>query len=217
MEFAEYVKEIFDANNYRLARNVNYSKEHPWYDPFTKILPSALKKIVDVLETAPLKNSYDYEGSIGAGRLADVFWFGCRHPHLAPTWQKGFYIVYLLSNDGTRLYLSLILGTEIVFSAEELAMKAEQLRGPKSLIISTLQANVAGVNGLDLRPFNFGQISLGGRSNLARAYEIANIFSIKYDSRVEIPSEAKLEENLGNFWAVYKRCLTLFGENVPNC
>ena len=217
MEFANYVEGIFDKNNYRLARNVDYSKTHPWYIPFTKDLPTALKKVVNKLEDAPLKAKYDYEGSIGAGKLADVFWFGCRHPDLAPSWQKGFYIVYLLSNDGRRLYLSLILGTEVVFTPKQLAQKAQELNVSKAHIISKLKANTMGEDGLNLNPFNFGKISLGGKSCLARAYEIANIFSIRYDSKDGMPTKQLLEEDLKKFLNVYKRCLTLFRGNVPNC
>lgn len=217
MELADYVKGIFDENNFRLARNIDYSKNHPWYIPFTKDLPYALKRVVEKLELAPLKAKYDYEGSIGAGKLADVFWFGCRHPDLAPSWQEGFYIVYLLSNDGKRLYLSLILGTEVVFSPKQLALKAQELNVSKAHITSELKADAMGENGLNLDPFNFGMISLGGTSCLARAYEIANIFSIRYDSKDGMPTEQQLEDDLKKFLDVYKRCLTLFRGNVPNC
>lgn len=59
MEFADYVKEIFDENKYRLARSIEYTKTHPWDAPFTQDLPSALKKVIDKLESAPLKARYD--------------------------------------------------------------------------------------------------------------------------------------------------------------
>lgn len=218
MDLADYVKDIFDENNFRLARSINYSTTHPWYAPFTKDLPSALRRVIyNKLEDAPLKEKYDYKGSIGAGILADVFWFGCRHPDLAPSWQKGFYIVYLLSNDGKRLYLSLILGTEVVATPLQLNAKARELKIFKDQIVSTLKADAAGVDGLNLNPFNFGKISLGGKSCLARAYEIANIFSIRYDSKDGMPTEQQLEDDLKKFLVVYKRCLTLFRGNVPNC
>lgn len=218
MELEDYVRNIFNERNYQLARSIDYSKTHPWFVPFTKDLPSVLKRLVNRLEESePLKDRYVYEGSIGAGKLADIFWFGFRHPKLAPSWQEGFYIVYLLSNDGKRLYLSLILGTEIVFSQAELEKKALELQSAKDQVLNALRNDAMGVDGLDLQPFNFGQVSFGGSSNLARAYEIANIFSIKYDSEVQIPSEEQLENDLGKFLAVYKRCVTLFQEYVPNC
>lgn len=217
MELVDYVKEIFDARNFALAQSFYATKSNPWCKPFTEDLPSALKKVVNKLERAPLKVSYEYKGSIGTGKLADVFWFGCRHPDLAPSWQQGFYIVYLLSNDGKRLYLSLILGTEVVFTPQQLKEKAKDLKESKERIISKLEGDTAGVDGLKLDEFNFNMISLGGKSNLARAYEMANIFSIMYDSRNGIPTEERLEHDLGKFLAVYKRCLTLFRDKVPNC
>lgn len=216
MELTDYIKEIFDERNFNLARSFQATKLNPWYKTYTEDLPSVLKKLVNKLEEAKIKDSYKYEGSIGAGKRAEVFWFGCRHPELALTWSDGFYIVYLLSSDGKRLYLSLILGTEIIASTTELEIKSHLLEQEKNRITADLKAVAGGSDGLDLSTFDFGNIKLGC-SPLAKAYEIASILNIMYDSKDGAPSQEQLENDLSNFLVVYKRCRFIYsGKKVPN-
>lgn len=73
MNLSDYISEIFNQDNFKTAKSIKYSKEHPWNKLFTKTIPFCLKEMVNELETAPIKNNYEYEGSIGVGKLADVF------------------------------------------------------------------------------------------------------------------------------------------------
>lgn len=217
MELAKYIESFFDERIFKLSQEYHAGKENPWYNVYTKELPSVMRQLVNQLEDAEIKNNYEYEGSIGVGRRAEVFWFGCKHPMLAPTWNKGFYLVYLLSGDGKRLYLSLMLGTEIVASDVELENRSRELYAEKKKITADLRAAAGGAEGLDLSPFSFERIHLG-KTPLARAYEIASILSIMYDSKDGVPSQGQLEKDLKNFLVVYKRCRFIYnGKDVPNC
>lgn len=217
MELNDYIKEFFDGRNYNIAKTLPFGKDNPLYGVFTKDLPSCLRRLTKKLDNTAIAQKYEYNGSIGKGRFADVFWFGCKLPFLAPSWHEGFYIVYLLSKDAKKIYLSFILGTEIIFTKAEFEQKITELRSSKEELITTLQKNTAGADGLDLSPFDFGKIQLGD-TYLAKAYENANIFSIKYDSKDETPTQIKIEEDLKKFLTVYKRCAFVYnGKKVPNC
>lgn len=217
MELNNYINEFFDGRNYNIAKTIPFGKDNPLYGVFTKDLPSCLRRLVNKLDDTPIAKKYEYNGSIGKGGFADVFWFGCKLPLLAPSWHEGFYIVYLLSKDAQSLYLSLMLGTEIIFTKAEFEQKVKDLRIPKEELTSILQKDIAGADGIDLTPFDFGKIQLGD-TYLAKAYEIANIFSIKYDSTEGAPTQTKIEDDLKNFLEVYKRCAFIYdGKKVPNC
>lgn len=110
------------------------------------------------------------------------------------------------------------MGTEVIASQKQLDEKKELLSKEKEQILDDLK-NDASINGvIDLSPFDFGDIHVGD-AFLAKAYEIASIFNIKYDSANGSPSIEKLKGDLKQFLDVYKRCRTIYGsrKSIPNC
>ena len=88
-----------DCREHETFRNNRIGK------PIRQVIPEAIL-------TFPLLNNETYlvKGSIGQGNWAAVPWICIFDKRVTTSAQRGVYIVYLLSEDGNTLYLTLNQG-----------------------------------------------------------------------------------------------------------
>ena len=92
------------ASKFKSATREAFAKH-----PLARFIRNELRdKVADIIR---VKNkSYSFEGSPGKGRWSEVPWVAVFNPLVTETAQSGYYVVYLVSNSGSRIYLSLIQG-----------------------------------------------------------------------------------------------------------
>ncbi len=142
------------------------------------------------------KGKYLITASVGAGNWAMIPWICIFDRSITTTATKGVYIVYLLSKDSKRLYLTFNQGcTEISNS-----------HGKRETIqIMRQRANeIAGYT--DAYGFGVGDnIDLGDNlTSLGQYYERGTIYYKKYDVNA-IPDEDELCQDLDDMMRIYKQ------------
>lgn len=210
MLLQEIFNKIFDANEFQSAKHASYSQQNPFYKLFDKDIPRSMKTIVNQLQY-PLTIAYECKGSIGAGVLADTFWFNIMNPNITIDPQKGAYIVYLVSPTGKSIHLCLIQSTGIIMSESQLEQIKSRLLERSEKIQDVFRQSLVEQGCLDaLDKFKFGPINLGMAPSLtSRAYEAAVILSKMYVKSNGVPTETDLREDLKAMLDVYKRYYTL--------
>lgn len=209
MQLIEIFNKIFDSENFNNAKNAPYSKQNPFYKLFDNDIPRAMRMIVNELQR-PLTINYECKGSIGAGVLADTFWFNIMNPNVTRDPQKGVYIVYLVASSGKYIHLCLIQSTGIIDNPAKLdGLKPELLKKSKKIQKALVESTeIQPLDGLGL--FNHGAVSLGSSPSLtSQAYEAAVILSKTYEKAVDILDENELRGDLKNMLDIYKRYYSL--------
>ena len=110
----------------RIAKDFDAACSEPFTDhPLAAFIRNEFRqKIAEVVGLD--KKIYKFTASPGKGKWAEVPWGAVFNPLVTETAQSGFYIVYLFSKGGSRIYLSLIQGgTEV---REEYKSKVDYLR-----------------------------------------------------------------------------------------
>ncbi|MBR6125740.1 DUF3578 domain-containing protein [Candidatus Saccharibacteria bacterium] len=210
MQLQDIFNKIFDAEEYLSAKRASYSKTNPFYKFFDDDIPRAMRTIVNQLQY-PLTITYECKGSIGAGVLADTFWFNVMNPQITNDPQKGVYIVYLVAPAGDSIYLCLIQSTGIIMSDAQLDQIKPKLKERAKKIHDAFNQSLVDQGCLDaLDKFKFGSINLGPNLSLtSRAYEAAVILSKTYDKSSDVLTEMDLRDDLKAMLDVYKRYYTL--------
>ena len=72
-----------------------------------------------------LNEQYVVTGSVGQGNWASVPWIAIMNKAITTSTQRGYYIVYLFSEDMSRLYLTLAQGVTETTREEMLKRKQE--------------------------------------------------------------------------------------------
>lgn len=129
------------------------------------------------------------EGRDGTGLKTEIPWvrvFGREQSTSATT---GWYVVYLFSAAGDRVYLSLNQGTTVWTGGDFKARKVEDLRARVGWARPFLAQQMAGR--VDLHE----EIALDARTALGRGYEPGNVVAIEY-FREALPSQHVLMTDL---------------------
>ncbi|CAM4165842.1 DUF3578 domain-containing protein [Geobacillus stearothermophilus] len=90
---------------YEQEKREKLSKERRSFQLVTRAIPEALK----TLPFLP-PDRYMVKGSVGQGVWTDVPWVAVMDQEVTDSTQRGYYIVYLFSEDRRRLYLTLAQG-----------------------------------------------------------------------------------------------------------
>ena len=132
---------------------------------------------------------YEIKGSVGQGNWAAVPWLAIMNKDITTSTQRGYYIVYLFSEDMERLYLTLAQGvTES--SRDEMARINEEIR-----------------SNLNIEPdISDNEIELNS-STLAKKYELSAAAYILYEK--ELPSEETLQHDLERMINYYEQYIAL--------
>ncbi|MEV5793172.1 DUF3578 domain-containing protein [Streptomyces sp. NPDC052192] len=129
------------------------------------------------------------EGSDGAGQKAVVAWTRVYSKSRTPSATNGWYIVYLFSGDGKRVYLSLNQGTTEWSGGEFKARELADLK--KRVDWARPRIDQAADKRSDLLP----SIHLSSGTKLGKGYEPGNVVAIEYQ-RDAIPNSDVLSEDL---------------------
>lgn len=147
-------------------------------------LPAALRAhaaaLARALGTAP--DELGVEGRDGTGLKTEVPWVRVFGREQSPSATTGWYVVYLFSASGQRVYLSLNQGTTIWTGGDYKARKAEDLRARVGWARPLLAEAMA------TRQDLHQTIQLDARTPLGRGYGPGNVVAIAYE-RDSIPGQ----------------------------
>lgn len=181
----DILKRIFASGEFKKTINSPIAtKEDPLFDFFSLKIPSDLLTIVD-------RNLYTASGSIGKGNRLHSYWFAIFDKRITSSAAKGVYVVYLLSYDGTRLYLTLNQGSDGVESLNTRGLKdrAEKIAG-----------QLLNVGGFATGPVNLEENAKGRTLN----FSVGSIFSKEYRKGESVPSEESLRKDLNDMLEIYR-------------
>ena len=161
----------------------------PVYDCFKD-----LEKIVRTAAILQGGGDLIVTASVGKGNWAKIPWIGMRYNDLATNFQEGIYIVYLLSPDYNRLYLTIIQGVT--------KHTAEELHGMTPFLRNEIEKPEGFIVGIQ------GKLSRQARFNpLPDKYERGILYSKFYDMAT-FPGDDELKKDLKSAVQVYKAYLT---------
>ncbi|MFB8181539.1 MrcB family domain-containing protein [Streptomyces sp. NPDC055966] len=129
------------------------------------------------------------EGRDGTGLKTEVPWVRVSGREQSPSATTGWYVVYLFSASGQRVYLSLNQGTTIWTGGDFKARKAEDLRARVGWALPLLAEAMAARRDLN------EVIELDARTSLGRGYGPGNVAAIAYE-RDHVPDQEVLIADL---------------------
>ncbi|MDV2686489.1 DUF3578 domain-containing protein [Alkalihalophilus lindianensis] len=158
------------------------------------------------IEKLPFINeNYSVGGSVGQGNWAAIPWVAIMNEKVTSSTQRGYYIVYLFSEEMGRLYLTLAQGV-----AETTPSKMAEVKQEIRELIE-----------MDPRVKKDDEIHLGS-SKKARAYAESTAAYIEYYAN-DLPPEEVLVEDLHNMVRYYEEYIslsdgspTIYGEDIQN-
>ncbi|MDD9892763.1 MAG: DUF3578 domain-containing protein, partial [Gammaproteobacteria bacterium] len=151
----------------------------------------------NIQQLLPAGGRYLTKGSVGQGNWANVPWVAIFDRLITHSAQDGFYIVYLVKEDCSGIYLSLNQGVTTVRESYGASAKdALQARA------SNYVAKLGGENaGLVVGPID---LALTGNAGIASFYESGAILS-KYYTPVDLVDDAQVSRDLRAFVGLYNR------------
>ena len=188
-------EQLTEVLNYFLEEYVSGKKEKNGKDAaaWKAVCDDAPKK---VYQTSLVDaDKYLVTGSVGKGVWADVPWLGIFRKEITTSAQRGVYIVYLLSSDGSSIYLTFNQG--VVDIQKELGVKkaTEKMRERAEECIEKLNKRSF---------YSDNNISLGNKiTPLAGMYQRGTIFYKEYKKR-NLPSEEVLRKDLNDMLEIYE-------------
>ncbi|MDA1839641.1 DUF3578 domain-containing protein [Bacillus cereus group sp. BY17LC] len=132
------------------------------------------------------EKQYSVIGSVGKGNWATVPWIALMHRDITTSTQRGYYIVYLFSEDMQRLYLTIGQGVTET-SKEEMQKNKEEIREQIHMSQKVKKDD---------------EIFLG-TSSKAKGYANSTAAYIAYDAN-NMPSEKELVEDLEEMLRYYE-------------
>ena len=149
-----------------------------------------------IFETGLLDDKeYLVSGSVGTGNWAMIPWVGIFYKKITTSATKGVYIVYLLSRDGKRLYLTFNQGCTDISE-----------RHTRKETIEIIRSNARKIRqGIDPRGFIADEnIDLGDNlKGLGEFYQKGTIFYKEY-IQGQVPAEEELRRDLSKMIDIYK-------------
>ncbi|MFA2842886.1 DUF3578 domain-containing protein [Bacillus paranthracis] len=131
-------------------------------------------------------NKYVVKGSVGQTKWANVPWFAIMNQKITKSTQRGYYIVYLFSEDMQRLYLTIAQGVTDT-PKEEIEIIKQEIRQHINM-----SSKVKRDDNIFL-----------GTSSSAKDYANSTVAYIEYDAN-KIPNEKELVEDLEEMLRYYE-------------
>ncbi|MGW6715135.1 MrcB family domain-containing protein [Streptomyces globisporus] len=129
------------------------------------------------------------EGRDGTGLKTEIPWVRVYAREQSPSATTGWYVVYLFSAAGDRVYLSLNQGTTVWTGGDFKARKVQDLRARVGWALPLLAEKITDRGDLHQ------EILLDARTPLGRGYEPGNVVAIEY-SREALPAQQILIRDL---------------------
>jgi hypothetical protein len=138
--------------------------------------------------------------SVGQGNWATVPWIALLNTEITTSTQQGIYVVFLVSRDLNRIFLTLNQGTT------NLVRELGQREAQKQMldVASKTRTLVADLTTAGFKLDN--EIELGGEGWLAKNYEIGTIAHVEFD-RTEIPNDERMGALLEALLNAYDRAV----------
>ncbi|MFC0038047.1 MrcB family domain-containing protein [Actinomadura rayongensis] len=155
-------------------------------------IPERIRNHVETIaaETGTTVSDLGVEGRDGTGLKTEIPWVRVFSRSAAPRATTGWYVVYLFSASGDRVYLSLNQGTTTWTGKDFAPRKLTEIKARVAWARPLVAALLAERDDLH------ESIELGAlRSQLGPGYEAGNVTAIEY-RRGSLPSEATLIEDL---------------------
>jgi 5-methylcytosine-specific restriction enzyme B len=105
---------------YLQEKRERFSKEQPVFQLVTKAIPQAIEQLPFIPQ-----DRYVIKGSVGQGVWTDVPWVAIMNKTVTTSTQRGYYIVYLFSDDMSKLYLTFAQGVTETPKEEMIRIKQE--------------------------------------------------------------------------------------------
>lgn len=166
-------------------------KRHPLADFIRNDIPSLLEEVIGP------NDQYLVQGSPGQGDWAGIPWFAVFDRLITETAQDGFYIVYLVKEDCSGVYVSINQGATTIRDAYGADAKG---------VLNARAADFLARLGKVPSTYVTGQIDLATKnpSGLGSYYECGNIIG-KYYAKGAIPTDNLLEDDLREFLEYFRR------------
>jgi MoxR-like ATPase len=175
---------IHIMNNYLEARTQSFAG-----NPMGAVLRN---EVPNEIRSLPfIHSNYTVQGSVGQGNWAVVPWVAIMNNQITTSTQRGYYIVYLFSEDMKRLYLTFAQGVTET-SREEMAAINQEIRTRIEM---------------DPKVKKDDQINLGP-SKRARDYAYSTAAYIMYTVD-EMPAEEELVGDLQKMTSYYEEYIAL--------
>ena len=143
-------------------------------------------------------NDYYIKGSIGNGRFASVPWIAIMDKKITKSTTKGIYIVFLFSEDGEKIYLTLNQG---ITYFDEKKYDRSLVKKASKKIYETIQNPES----------KTVMIELNSSTKLGQGYEKTTISGFEYSVN-NIPSENIIIDDLEKLIKDYKKLIDLYVE-----
>ena len=162
------------------------------------------KEIPDLLQDCGIFDSEKYrvKASRGQGLWAAVPWIAIFDNEETDSALRGIYIVYLLSTDQKRLYLTINQGSD-AYNGRRPREKAERLLKTAEHFSSKVDSNI----------FSKGLIDLGNPPLNSKNYENGTIFYKQYEQN-DIPEDKELLSDLIEAKRIYSEILEIKNNEV---
>lgn len=178
----EFIERIL--NEYTSAKSETFAN-HQLGDYVRKAVPEILYStgLID-------KERYQIKGSVGQGNWASIPWIGIFDREITDTAKHGVYIVYLLSQDGNRLYLTLNQGCTDIDQSHSKSETVEIMRQVASMV----------QNKITPRGFNCDDgVDLGGIDKKYCLYYKKGAIFYKCYKKDDLPAENVLLDDLSTY------------------
>ncbi|WP_245833440.1 MrcB family domain-containing protein [Nocardiopsis flavescens] len=186
----ETLIEILDLQKQWSAKNTEAMRRRGVL--IRKTLPDQLRlhtaTLAEVLEVP--ESEVGVEGRDGTGLKTEVPWTRVHLPLRSPSATTGWYLVYLFSAQGNRVYLSLIQGTTrwtgTDFARRSPEQLSERVAWARPLLKGLLSERDDLIESIDLQ---------ATKSKVARGYAAGSVIAIEYD-RHTMPNDTVLVQDL---------------------
>jgi 5-methylcytosine-specific restriction protein A len=166
-------------------------QDDPLYPLVTRVLRDAISAVVND------DRSYKVNSSIGAGNWAETVWAAVFDLNVTDRATAGYYLVYLFSADGDRVFLSLCQATTAVYDAVGGRKYEDVLRAQGASYAGLLgNQNLAG---LAQGPIDLG---VDNKSRLTRGYAAGSVVAIEYRQGA-VPAEGTVSSDLMRMLSLY--------------
>ncbi|UDM80399.1 MrcB family domain-containing protein [Vagococcus fluvialis] len=150
------------------------------------------------LEELLIDDNFYTKGSIGNGQFASVPWIAIMDKRITKSTTKGIYIVFLFSEDGEKVYLTLNQGVTYF----------DEKKYNRSLVKEASKKIYEALQNPKSQPV---MIELNSSTKLGQGYEKTTISGYEYSVN-NIPSESRIVSDLGNLIKDYRQLIDLYIE-----
>lgn len=156
----------------------------------SEALPSALEKALP-----EIRERYVLKGSAGQSQWTATPWLAVMDPAVTTTVQEGYCVVYLLTADGSSIYLTLLQGGTTLKNALGISGARTELGRRAAIMQGRIQSK--------LHRLQASEIALETRLWRADLYEAGVIANRRYDV-ADLPDEESLIDDLREALLLYE-------------